>query len=102
MEASLQVKNLTKQYPGFLLDHVSFSLPKGAIMGLIGENGAGKSTTINAILDLIHKDEGRVSFWGQELSATPALKEDIGVVFDGINFYETLTPAQVGRISAET
>ena len=101
MEASLQVKNLTKQYPGFLLDHVSFSLPKGAIMGLIGENGAGKSTTINAILDLIHKDEGRVSFWGQELSATPALKEDIGVVFDGINFYETLTPAQVGRISAE-
>ena len=65
MEASLQVKNLTKQYPGFLLDHVSFSLPKGAIMGLIGENGAGKSTTINAILDLIHKDEGRVSFWGR-------------------------------------
>ena len=101
MEASLQVKNLTKQYPGFLLDHVSFSLPKGAIMGLIGENGAGKSTTINAILDLIHKDEGQVSFWGQELATTPALKEDIGVVFDGINFYETLTPAQVGRISAE-
>ena len=43
MEASLQVKNLTKQYPGFLLDHVSFSLPKGAIMGLIGENGDRKS-----------------------------------------------------------
>lgn len=57
MDSILQVNNLTKQYDGFKLDHVSFSVPKGAIMGLIGENGAGKSTTINAILDLIHKDE---------------------------------------------
>ena len=57
-----------------------------------------KSTTINAILDLIHKDEGTVTFWGQELSGSKQLKEDIGVVFDGINFYETLTPAKVGKI----
>ena len=56
MQASLQTENLTKQYPGFLLDHVSFTLPKGSIMGLIWENGAGKSTTIKAILDLIHTD----------------------------------------------
>lgn len=68
-------------------------------MGLIGENGAGKSTTINAILDLIHKDDGMVTFWGQELSSAKLLKEDIGVVFDGINFYETLTAAKVGKIS---
>ena len=68
-------------------------------MGLIGENGAGKSTTINAILDLIHKDDGTVTFWGQELSSAKQLKEDIGVVFDGINFYETLTAAKVGKIS---
>lgn len=98
MDSILQVNNLTKQYDGFKLDHVSFSVPKGAIMGLIGENGAGKSTTINAILDLIHKDEGTVTFWGQELSGSKQLKEDIGVVFDGINFYETLTPAKVGKI----
>ena len=68
-------------------------------MGLIGENGAGKSTTIRAILDLIHKDDGTVTFWGQKLSSTKQLKEDIGVVFDDINFYETLTAAKVGKIS---
>lgn len=100
MDAILQVENLTKHYEGFTLDHVSFALPKGAIMGLIGENGAGKSTTINGILNLIHRDEGTVNFWGQELSASKQLKEDIGVVFDGINFYETLTPAKVGKICA--
>lgn len=99
MDNILEVKNLTKQYADFTLDHVSFSIPKGTIMGLIGENGAGKSTTINAILDLIHKDDGTVTFWGQELSSAKQLKEDIGVVFDGINFYETLTAAKVGKIS---
>lgn len=100
MDAILQVENLTKQYPDFTLDHVSFSVPKGTIMGLIGENGAGKSTTINAILDLINKDDGTVAFWGQELSSSKQLKENIGVVFDGINFYETLTPTKVGKISS--
>lgn len=101
MEPILQVENLTKQYSGFKLDHVSFSIPKGTIMGLIGENGAGKSTTINAILDIIHKDEGVVKFWEKELSSDPkSIKENIGVVFDGINFYETLTPAKIGKISA--
>lgn len=101
MDTILQVNNLTKLYSDFKLDNVSFSIPKGTIMGLIGENGAGKSTTINAILDLIKKDNGTVTFWGQELSSDPRkLKEDIGVVFDGINFYETLTPAKIGQISS--
>ncbi len=100
MDAILQVENLTKQYSGFTLDHVSFSVPKGTIMGLIGENGAGKSTTIDGILGLINKDDGTVSFWGQEISSSKQLKEDIGVVFDDINFYETLTPAKVGKISS--
>ena len=101
MDAILEVKDLTKQYDGFTLDHVSFTVPGGCIMGLIGENGAGKSTTIKAILDLIHKDEGKVTFWGKDLAQAPEMKEDIGVVFDGISFYETLTPARVGRILDE-
>ena len=100
MDVIIQVENLTKQYTDFKLDHVSFSVPKGTIMGLIGENGAGKSTTIKAMLDLINKDDGEVTFWGKKLSSSKQLKEDIGVVFDGINFYETLTPAKVGKISS--
>ena len=99
MEALLQVNNLTKQYGNFKLDHVSFTIPKGTIMGLVGENGAGKSTTIKAILDLIRKDEGTVTFWGQQLSSSMQLKENIGVVFDEINFYQTLTPLRVGKIA---
>ena len=65
MDAIVQVENLTKQYTDFKLDNISLSVPNGTILGLVGENGAGKSTTINAILDLINKDDGTVTFWGQ-------------------------------------
>lgn len=99
METMLQVENLTKQYGNFMLDQVSFTVPKGAIVGLVGENGAGKTTIIKAILNLIHKDEGTVTFWGQKLSSSKHLREDIGVVFDEINFYQTLTPLKVGKIA---
>ena len=100
MDEILQIKDLTKSYRDFKLDRVSFSIPKGSIMGLIGENGAGESTTINAILGLIKKDKGTVRFWGKELDSSKQIKENIGVVFDGINFYETLTPEKVGKICA--
>lgn len=101
MNAILHIKDLTKHYPGFTLDHVSFDIPKGCIMGLIGENGAGKSTTINVVLGLIHKDEGEVTFWGEELNdESSSIKENIGVVFDETNFYDTLTVSQIGNISA--
>ena len=98
MEAILQVEHLTKRYPGFALEDVSFSLPKGTVLGLIGENGAGKSTTLCALLGLIGRESGEVRFEGQALDGNKRLKEGIGVVLDGVNFYETLTPAQVGRI----
>ncbi|MFQ8603056.1 MAG: ATP-binding cassette domain-containing protein [Anaerovoracaceae bacterium] len=81
METLLQVENLTKKYPAFKLDDVSFVIPKGTIMGIIGENGAGKSTIINAVLDIIKKDSGKVLFWGRELSSSKEIKENIGVVF---------------------
>ncbi len=98
MEFGLEVKNLTKKYPGFTLNAVNFVIPNGSIMGLVGANGAGKSTTISAMLGLIRPDGGEVRFWGQELSRE--LREDIGVVFDTVHFYEKLTVRQTGAISA--
>ena len=51
MEYAVEVQGLTKRYPGFTLDHVSFAVPSGSIVGFIGENGAGKSTTMKAVLN---------------------------------------------------
>ncbi len=98
MEAALKVTGLTKRYDRFTLENVSFEIPMGTIMGMIGENGAGKSTTINAVLDLIRRDGGEVTFWNQTLTENRELKEDIGVVFDGLNFYDTLTPKKMGKV----
>ena len=98
-EYALEIKEIGKKYPDFTLDKVSFNVPKGSIVGLIGENGAGKSTTINIALDLVHKSSGEVIFWGQEIPTDDyGWKEDIGVVFDGVNFHETLTPLKIGKI----
>ena len=78
----LEIKNLSKQYPGFFLDSISLSIPKGSIMGLIGENGAGKSTTILSILGAVNRDSGTVRILGQDTAqGIPLpLKEQIGVV----------------------
>ena len=65
MTNAFTVSGLTKTYQDFVLDQVSFSVPSGSIVGLIGENGAGKSTTINAALGLIQKEAGQVSVLGK-------------------------------------
>ena len=99
--AALEVRDLTKHYAGFTLDGVSFCVPRGTIVGLIGENGAGKSTTLRAILGLIQKDSGSVTLLGQEEGERdPVLREQIGVVFDGSHFPDSLTPRQLGRVFA--
>ncbi|MDR2044748.1 MAG: ABC transporter ATP-binding protein [Clostridium sp.] len=95
----LAVDGLTKKYPDFVLDKVSFEVPQGGIVGLIGENGAGKSTTINAILGLIQKDAGVVSILGkQEQEIDHTVREQIGVVFDASNFPEALSPRKLGKV----
>ena len=58
MSRILEVEKITKKYPAFLLDNASFSLESGSIMGFIGRNGAGKTTIIKSILNLIHTDSG--------------------------------------------
>ena len=99
MDAILQVKDLCKKYDGFALDHVSFTLPRGCIMGFIGENGAGKSTTIKAILNLIHRDQGEIQIFGKDnIQNELEVKEQIGVVFDTLNLPEMLQAQDVGKM----
>ena len=102
MEFAVEVKNVTKKYERFTLSDVSFSVPQGCIMGLIGENGAGKSTIFKAMLNLIKRD-GEVLFWGKPLNDKDTdLKSRIGVAFDAICFSEVLTVKQVGNIGKYT
>lgn len=93
----LQVKEIHKQYPQFSLDRVSFELPEGAIMGLIGENGAGKSTTMRIILGMTQADSGSISLFGHE-GLTEQERSQIGVVFDELPFNQTLFVSHLGKV----
>lgn len=68
MKQALHIKNLTKKYKDFTLDHISLDLPYGMILGLIGENGSGKSTLINSILNIVKADYDEVHILGQVLN----------------------------------
>lgn len=84
----LDVRELCKQYPGFTLDHASFSLPEGSIMGFIGRNGAGKTTTLSCLLDLVHPSMGEISFFGMDFSKNEwEIKQKIGFVSGGAEWY---------------
>lgn len=97
MTDALTISGLKKTYPDFVLDGVSFSVLRGSIVGLIGENGAGKSTTINAALGLIQTESGSVSVLGKE-KLDHETREQIGVVFDGNNFPENLSPCKISHV----
>ena len=97
MNNAIEIRDLTKDYGAFKLDHVSITVPGGTIMGLIGENGAGKSTTIKCLLDLIHPDSGTITLLGRDnRTGERAVLEDVGVVLDEAMFHDALTAAQVG------
>lgn len=101
---AIEIRNLTKRFDDFILDDISFDLPKGCILGLIGENGAGKSTTIRLIMDAVRRDAGSVEVMGIDNRSPQfsALKEDIGVVLDEANFPSVLNVKDVGRIMKNT
>ena len=100
---ALELKNVSKSFPGFYLDHISLALPSGCIMGLIGENGAGKSTTIRLILDMLHKDNGTITIFGKDNGeAISLIKEEVGVVMDESGIPECLTAKQVGKVMKHT
>ena len=96
---ALEVSHLTKNYRSFTLDDVSFTLPGGTILGLIGENGAGKSTTIKCILNLVRRDGGDISVFGLDaVRDEQEVKAITGVVLDETTFHDGLSAPQVGKI----
>lgn len=84
----LKIEHLSKRYPGFALQDVSFTLKPGRIMGLVGKNGAGKSTILKSMLNIVKPDQGTVTMFGKDfLQNEKSCKQNIGVVFGGIDFY---------------
>lgn len=99
MENCIELKNVTRHYTEFSLKDVSFSVPTGSVMGFIGENGAGKSTTIKAILGLLKNGEGSVTVLGEDArKLSPETKEKIGVVFDGLSFPPALNAMRLDKV----
>ena len=101
---AIEIKGLTKHYKDFSLENMDLTLPAGCVLGLVGENGAGKSTTIRLIMDALERDGGTVSVLGvdNQSKAFQDLKEDIGVVLDETFVPEILSAKQLGKIMAGT
>lgn len=101
MDAILELNGVCKQYETFALKDISFSIPKGYIMGFIGPNGAGKTTTIKCILNMAQSDAGSIRLFGQEFSSQElAIKAQIGVLMDDPFYVEEWTLQDVGRALA--
>lgn len=100
----IEVNGVTKVYPDFTLDNVSFTLPAGTIMGLVGENGAGKSTTIKLIMDAIQPDDGSISVFGKwnGTKEFTQMKQDIGIVLDEAYFPEVLSAKDLNKVMRVT
>lgn len=85
----LNVTNLSKAYPGFRLEEVSFSVREGTIMGFIGRNGAGKSTTLKSIMNMVHADAGQVTFFGLDMAKNEStVKQRIGYAGGAVDYYK--------------
>lgn len=98
---ALEIHGLTKRRGDFVLRGLELTLPAGCIMGLIGENGAGKSTTIRLILNGLRRDGGTIAVYGKDNRAMTALdREDIGVVLDEVGLPEYMNAQQIGRMMA--
>lgn len=101
MTNCIEVRGLCKSYGDFALKDVDLTLPGGSILGLIGENGAGKTTVIKCILNLIHRDAGTIRLLGfDNVKEERLAKEDVGIVLDECFFHDNLRPRDVGRILA--
>lgn len=94
------VRNLTKRYPGFCLDSVSFSLEEGRITGFIGRNGAGKTTTLKCMLNLVHPDGGEVLFDNRPIERHEMeIKKNIGYSVGKLNWYPRKTLREIAEVT---
>ena len=93
MENIIEVKNLTKEYKNLkAIDDLSFDVKKGEILGLLGPNGSGKTTTINCILSLLNFKKGNIKIFGKEMKPDSYdIKSKIGVIFQEVAVFEELT-----------
>jgi len=97
MDKILEIYNLRKEFKGFTLDDISFSIPRGFIMGFIGPNGAGKTTTIKLIMNLLHRSGGDIKIFGMDnRDHEKTIKEKIGFVYDEVFYFDRLNARQVG------
>lgn len=97
---AIELSHVNKQFDRFAIRDLTLAVPMGTICGLVGENGAGKSTTIRLLMNALRPDSGSIRVLGTD-TATPAfqaVKEDIGVVLDEAYFPEVLTAQQVGKL----
>ena len=84
----LSLQGLTKRYPAFNLDHAGFTVRQGEIMGLIGRNGAGKSTTLKCLTGFVHPDEGDIRFFGMPLAGNEReIKQRVAFMSGGVDHY---------------
>ena len=98
-ENAIAIKGVTKRYDGFVLDNISFDVPKGCIMGFIGQNGAGKTTTIRSLLHITDIDGGEISLLGMDHVKDEAeLKKRIAVVFDELPFHDMFNVKDMAKI----
>ena len=99
MKNAIEIKGLTKRFPGFALEGLDLVLPSGCILGLIGENGAGKSTTIKLLLGMLKPDAGSASVLGADIGGDlRPVKEEIGVVLDEPGLPHMLKAGQINKI----
>ena len=96
---SIKVEHLNKSYKNFELKDISFRVPQGAVVGVIGENGAGKSTTLNCMLGAVRPDSGDVRVFGKPvLKLSDAERGNIGAVMGGDGLPSNLTLTQIGKV----
>ncbi len=89
---AVELSGVSKRYRYFTLEDIHLKLPRGQIMGLIGANGAGKSTTIRVLMGLVHQDSGEVRVLGHRMPAQQvAAKWDIGFASEDMRLYDSMT-----------